>query len=109
MGQENKRRITPEQMAAAAEANRQWMLAYMPPQVSAAGEELVCVYCQSLLHPIHNRRYDGTVGGFCNKLCAKEYEQRLMCEQDITPEEASLEVDMFENWKRKRNMDVIES
>jgi len=96
-----QRQPTPEEMAQWQEADRQWRLEWMPSQVDVNGVERVCVYCRSVLNPIHNRNYDGTIGGFCNKLCAMEHEDKMM-EEGMSEGDAAIEVEKYEGWKPKR-------
>jgi len=109
MGNERRpqpRQVTPEQMAEFQEMDRQWRLEFMPPQVDVNGVERMCVYCKSVLNPIHNSNYDGSVGGFCNKLCAMEYENKMMRE-GIGAVDAGNEVDKYEDWKPKKHSPVV--
>ena len=92
-GRPQQRKLTPEEMAQFQEADRQWRLEYMPPQVDVNGMERQCVHCKSVLNPLHNRNYDGSTGGFCGKLCRKGYE-------------ADVEIEKYENWKPKKHSPV---
>jgi len=97
---------TPEEIAEFQEMDRQWRLEYMPPQVDVNGMERVCVHCRGILNPIHNRNYDGAVGGFCNKLCAADYETKMM-KEGMSAEDAMNELDKYEDWKPKKHSVVV--
>lgn len=99
-------RLSPEMLARLQEEDRQWRLQYMPPQLDINGVERLCVFCHSPLHPLHNRNYDGTTGGFCNKLCARYYEKKMM-EDGMGIEGATNERDKYEDWKPKRHSEVV--
>jgi hypothetical protein len=98
--------ISPEQMAELQEMDRQWRLEFMPPQVDVNGMERLCVHCHSTLNPIHNHNYDGSTGGFCNKLCAADYETKCI-KDGMSMEDAGVEVDKYEDWKPKRHSPVV--
>ena len=97
------RQVTPEQIAEMQEIDRQWRLEFMPPQLDMNGMERLCVQCHSPLHPIHNRDYDGSVGGFCNRLCMKEYEQKLARDGSMSASDVEIEIDKYEDWKPKKH------
>ena len=108
MGNERQpRQLTKEEIAEYQEQDRQWRLTYMPPQQDINGIDRVCIHCQSPLHPLRNRKYDATTGGFCDKLCAKDYEQKLM-KDGMSAEDAGVEIDKYEDWKPKKHSPVIE-
>ncbi|MCJ7828215.1 MAG: hypothetical protein MUP81_00545 [Dehalococcoidia bacterium] len=108
MGNGTRQRMpTPEEVAQFQEADRQWRLEFMPPQVDVNGMERVCVLCKAVLNPIHNRNYDGSVGGFCNKLCSKEMERALLKDGKVSVEEAELEIGKYEDWKPKKHSPVL--
>ena len=100
------RQVSPEQMAEMQEMDRQWRLEFMPPQVDINGVDRVCMQCHSCLNPIHNRDYDGSVGGFCNKLCAADYETKCI-KEGMSMGDAGNEVDKYEDWKPKRHSPVV--
>ena len=110
MGSEREQRqprpLSPEEVAEMQELDRQWRLQYMPPQRDVNGVERVCVLCHSILNPIHNRNYDATVGGFCNKLCAKEFERKCVSE-GMTVGEADVEASKYEEWRPVRHSPVV--
>jgi hypothetical protein len=110
MGNERRPRqerpLSPEEVAELQEMDRQWRLNYMPPQLDVNGIERVCVLCHSVLNPLHNRNYDATVGGFCNKLCAKKFERKCVSE-GMTMQEADVEVGKCEEWKPVRHSPVV--
>lgn len=103
---QRQERVSPEQMAEMQRMDREFRLEIMPPQVDVNGIERVCVLCRSILHPLHNRNYDGSVGGFCNKLCAADYETKCM-KEGMSSEDAANEVDKYEDWKPKRHSPVV--
>ncbi len=105
-GQQRQVRLSPEQVAQLQEEDRQWRLEFMPPQVDINGVERVCVLCHGILNPLHNRNYDGAVGGYCNKLCMKEHERKLML-GGMSPGEADLEISKYEDWRPKRHSPVV--
>ena len=105
--QRQARPLSPEEMAEMQEMDRQWRLEYMPPQLDVNGMERQCVFCRSVLNPIHNRNYDGCVGGFCNKLCRKDYERKLLSDGKMTVDDATNEVDKYEDWRPKRHSVVV--
>jgi len=98
-------RLSPEQVAEMQEMDRQWRLEFMPPQVDTQGIERVCVLCHSILNPIHNRNYDGGIGGFCNKLCAADYETKMM-KEGMSVGDATIEVEKYEDWKSKKHSPI---
>ena len=105
--QQRQQRIpTPEEMAEFQRMDREFKMQVMPPQIDLNGMERICVECHSVLHPIHNRNYDGTTGGFCNKLCAKSHERKKMGE-GMTASEADVEVGKYEDWKPKKHSPVL--
>lgn len=105
-GGQQQRQVSPEQLAKFQEADRQWRLEFMPPQVDTSGIERVCVHCKSILNPLHNPNYDGSTGGFCSKLCAKDYERKLIADgMDI--KDVWNEVDKYEDWKPKKHSPVL--
>ena len=97
--------VTPEQMAKMQEMDRQWRLEWMPPQVDVNGMERVCVLCHAVLSPVHNRNYDGSVGGFCNKLCAHDY-GRKMQREGMTVVDAENEVEKYDDWKPTKHSPI---
>ena len=97
---------TPDEIAQFQEADRQWRLEYMPSQVDVNGMDRVCVYCKSILNPIHNKDYDGSVGGFCNKLCAHDYDKKMQ-RDGMSIEDAGNEVDKYEDWKPKKHSAIV--
>jgi hypothetical protein len=99
------RQVSPEQMAELQEMDRQWRLECMPPQVDVNGMERQCVYCKSVLNPIHNQNYDGSTGGFCSKLCRKSCEKKLI-EGGISVDDATNEVDKYEDWRPKKHSPI---
>lgn len=98
-------RVSPEQLAQIQEEMRQLKLMDSPPQVDLNGVDRLCVMCKSALHPWHNSGYDGSIGGFCNKLCAKEFERKMQSE-GMSVGEADVEVSKYEEWKPKRHSPV---
>ena len=105
--QQGQQRVpTPEEVAQWQEMDRQWRLEWMPPQVDMNGMERQCVYCKQILNPIHNRNYDGAVGGFCNKLCSKDYEKKMMI-SGMTVDDATIEVEKYEDWKPKKHSPIV--
>ena len=107
MGNERQaRRVSPKETAQLQEMDRQWILEFMPPQRDVNGMDRVCVLCHSLLNPIYNHNYDGTVGGFCNKLCRHDFERKMMLE-GMSIEEADLESGKYEDWKPKKHALVV--
>jgi len=101
------RQVTAEQMAEMQEMDRQWRLEFMPSQVDVNGMERLCVQCRSPLHPWHNQNYDGSTGGFCNKLCRKEYERKLLSDGSMTISDAEMEIEKYEDWKPKKHSAVV--
>lgn len=99
--------LSQEEIAQFQEADRQYRLELMPPQVDVNGIERQCVYCQSVLNPIRNRHYDGAVGGFCNKLCMKGYEKKLLMSGEMTAEDAENEIDKYEDWKPRKHSPIV--
>lgn len=91
-------RPSPEQIVEFERMDREFRMREMPPQVDREGLERVCISCKSVLHPLHNRNYDATVGGFCNKLCMKDYERKLRVE-GTSVVDADIEVSKYEDWK----------
>jgi hypothetical protein len=100
-------RLSPEQVAEMQEMDRQWRLEFMPPQVDVNGMERVCMQCHSPLHPWHNQNYDGSTGGFCNKLCMKAFEGKLLLDGKMSIGEATNEVEKYEDWKPKRHSPIV--
>jgi hypothetical protein len=100
------RQVTPEQMVEMQEMDRQWRLEFMSPQVDTNGMDRLCVQCRSPLHPWHNQNYDGSVGGFCNKLCRHGYERKLMLE-GMSLTDTCIEVDKYEDWKPKKHSPIV--
>jgi len=100
------RQVTPKQMAEFQEMDRQWRLEFMPPQLDINGVERLCVHCHSPLHPWHSQNYDGSVGGFCNKLCMKNYERKLISDGSIGASDAEMEIEKYEDWKPKKHSPV---
>ena len=78
----------------------------MPPQVDTQGIDRQCVLCRRILNPLSNRDYDGSVGGYCNKLCRRAHEKKLM-DEGVSPDEASVEIDKYENWKPMQHSPVL--
>jgi len=101
------RQVTAEQIAEFQEMDRQWRLEFMSPQVDVNGVERLCVQCRSPLHPWHNQNYDGSVGGFCNKLCMKGYERKMMGDGSMSGNDAEMEISKYEDWKPKRHSLVV--
>jgi len=99
------RQVTAEQVAEFQEMDRQWRLEFMPPQVDINGVERLCVHCHSPLHPWHNQNYDGSTGGFCNKLCRHSYEKKLMLD-GMNMTDAGNEVEKYEDWKPKKHSPI---
>lgn len=99
-------RMTAEQMEMMREMERQMKLEMMPPQVDMNGMERQCVFCHGILNPLRNSNYDGSTGGFCSKLCAADYEKRLMIE-GMGEGDAAIEVDKYEEWRPKRHSQVV--
>lgn len=97
---------TPEEVAQFQEMDRQWRLEWMPPQVDVNGMERVCVYCHSILNPLHNRNYDGSTGGFCNKLCRHDYEGKMVV-GGMSLGDAENETEKYEDWKPKKHSPVV--
>jgi len=96
------RRPSPEEIASFQEEDRQVRLQYFPPQFAPNGEPMLCVSCGGVLNPIHNRNFDGGTGGFCNKLCRKDYEKKLMNDEDFSVDEAGHEVDKYESYRKEK-------
>jgi len=108
MREKKMRTLTSDEVAALQEADREWRMAWMPPQIDEEGKVRVCVQCHSYLHPLHNKDYDASVGGYCNKLCRRAQEKKLMYEDGMTPQEASDEIDKCEAYKPKVVADTVE-
>ena len=107
MAQEGRRRQpTPEELARWQEQDRQFRLEIMPPQVDTQGIERQCVLCRGVLNPLHNPNYDGTVGGYCSKLCRRAHEKKLMAE-GMNATDATIEIDKFEDWKPLKHSAVV--
>ena len=104
--QQQMRRASPEEMAQMQEDNRQYKLINCPPQLDTQGTTRVCMFCKSFLHPIHNANYDGTVGGYCNKLCRKDHEHKLV-DEGMTNADAVLETEKYEDYKPKQLSPVV--
>ena len=100
------RQVSPEQVAQFQEMDRQWRLEFMSPQVDVNGMERLCVHCHSPLHPWHSQNYDGSVGGFCNKLCMKDYERKLIS-GGMSVGDADVEISKYEDWKPKKHSAVV--
>jgi len=98
---------SPEQLARLQEEDRQWRMGYFPPQRDTEGIDRQCVFCKAVLNPLMNRNYDATAGGYCNRLCMKEHERKLMYDEGMSSEEASVELDKYENWKPRRHSQVV--
>lgn len=109
MGNEGKvrRGPTPEELAAWQEQDRLWRLEIFPPQIDTQGIDRQCVLCRGILNPLSNQNYDGSVGGYCNKLCRRAHEKKLMDTDNMSPEEASIEVDKYEDWKPLKHSPVL--
>lgn len=97
-----QRRLTPEEAGRMQAQFRQMRLESFPPQLDPDGGATQCVNCRGILHPLENNNYDGSVGGFCNKLCAKAYEKKLINTDNFSPQEASDEVDKYESLKPQK-------
>ena len=97
---QQQRRLSPEELAQLQEQDRQIRLEMFPPQNAPNGELMLCVFCSSPLHPLHNPNFTNGIGGFCNKLCAKAMDRKLINEENYTPEEASNEIDKYESYRR---------
>ena len=100
------RKVTSEQIAEFQEIDRQWRLEFIPPQLDINGVERMCVQCRSPLHPWHNQNYDGSVGGFCNKLCMKEYEKKLNSDGAMSVRDADMEIEKYEDWRPKKHSPI---
>ena len=96
------RQPTAEEIAAFHAIDKECRLAWFPPQLDEEGKIRACAQCHGSLHPLHNREYDASVGGYCNKLCRRVTEKRLMNEDGMLPSEASMEVDKLEGYKPKK-------
>lgn len=105
-GRQQQRRLTPEEIAEIQEQDRQWRMEVMPPQVDINGVERLCIMCHSPLHPWHNRNYDGSVGGFCSKLCMKEFERKCALE-GMGASDVDVAVDNYEEWRPKKHSPVL--
>lgn len=99
-------RLTPQQVEEIRDMNKQLRLEDSPPQLDVSGVERLCVCCKAPLHPSMSREYSGTVGGFCDKLCRKDYERKLMV-GGMSMSEASDEIEKYEEWKPKRHLSVV--
>jgi hypothetical protein len=107
MGNGRQQRMpTAEEIAEFQRMDREMRMEWMPPQVDVNGVERQCILCHSILHPIHNRGYDGSVGGFCSKLCRKDYERKLSLE-GMSMSDVEMEVEKYEDWKPKKHSPVI--
>jgi hypothetical protein len=104
--QPQMQRLSPEQIARMQEEDRQIRLEFFPPQVDTNGLERQCVFCKEVLHPLHNRNYDGCVGGYCNKLCRKGHERQLML-GGMGGDEVEMEISKYEDWRPIRHSDVV--
>ena len=105
-GGQRQRQLTADEMAQLQEVDRQWRLEFMPAQVDVNGLERLCVFCRSNLNPIHNRNFDGSVGGYCNKLCIKEHERKLLSE-GVSVTDATIEIEKYEDWKPRKHSPVV--
>jgi len=47
-----------------------------------------CLQCGSTLMITSNRKYDGTTLGYCNKICKKDMEKKLMNVEGLDSKEA---------------------
>lgn len=98
---EQGRRLSPEEVLKLQEMDKVWRVENMPPQVDIEGLERICIMCKQPLHPLMNREYDGSTGGFCNKLCRKDMERKMILDGK-TLDDIDKELEKFESWKPKK-------